>query len=187
MDRSGVALGLSDTIFNEFKPSKETYFDWCSDYLGKYKWQRKIIQGKHRLKSMSEYVQYHDGFKEYYEDTFNQVPRDFEELDLFDVDDFKHILEKWAFIDARDNKDSKYEVYICLSNVFHFYQSAVFFNIKEREKIKADIEQYLRDIKEELPNVTLHIIGPGGQFEYNGYIPFSMQGAEKAKEIFPWT
>ena len=58
---------------------------------------------------------------------------------------------------------------------------------KEREKIKADIEQYLRDIKEELPNVTLHIIGPGGQFEYNGYIPFSMQGAEKAKEIFPWT
>ena len=106
---------------------------------------------------------------------------------MFEVDDFKRVLERYAFKEARKEVDEKYEVYINLSNVFHYYQSSVFFNVKERQAIKEEIEQYLRDIQEELTNVKLYIIGPGGQFEYNGYIPFSMEGAEKAREIFPWT
>lgn len=187
IDRSGIAIGLSDIIFNKFKPTKKSYEEWCSDFFGEHKWLRKLIQGKHRLKAMSDYIEYHEGFKDYFEDLYNFVPRDYEEIDLFEVDDFKRVLERYAFKEARKEVDEKYEVYINLSNVFHYYQSSVFFNVKERQAIKEEIEQYLRDIQEELTNVKLYIIGPGGQFEYNGYIPFSMEGAEKAREIFPWT
>ena len=51
-----------------------------------------------------------------------------------------------ALKDAGRNKDKQFELYINLSNVFHFYQSAVFFNVKERDKAKTDIENYLREV-----------------------------------------
>ena len=56
-----------------------------------------------------------------------------------------------------------------------------------QEKIKSDIEKFLTDLDNKMPHVNFNIIGPGGVFRFSHYIPYSMEGAAVAKEIFPWT
>ena len=71
--------------------------------------------------------------------------------------------------------------------MFHFYQSAVFFNVQERDKAKTDIENYLREVHSTFPNVNINVIGPGqGVFKFNHYLPFSAEGQKIVEEIFPW-
>lgn len=187
MDRAQISLGMSDMIFGQFDPEKETYFDFMQNYFAKYQWMKRLVQGAHRLKGMSEYVDYHDAFKSYYNTTFKKLNRDFELIDLFDFNSFKRILIRHAVKPASEDPHSQYEVFINFSNVFHFYQSSVFFNMKEREKIKSDIEKFLTDLDNKMPHVNFNIIGPGGVFRFSHYIPYSMEGAAVAKEIFPWT
>lgn len=187
VDRSGIALGMTATILKEFKPSEGSYEHWLKDYLSKYKWMRKLCQGAYRLKQISDYVDYHDAFKDYLENEFKDVMLDFEEIDLLNFDEFKMVTIKHLLNPAVENKDKKFVAYIHLSNVYHYYQSAIFHNIRERESVKTQIEEFLNDIKENYHNIELNIIGPGGKFHYSGYLPFSVEGARKAREIFPWT
>ena len=158
-----------------------------NEYFKDYGWMKKLVQGVHRLGAMSDYINYHDAFKDYWETEWEVMPRDFEHIELFNFDSFKRILVRYALKDAGRNKDKQFELYINLSNVFHFYQSAVFFNVQERDKAKTDIENYLREVHSQFPNVNINVIGPGGVFKFNHYLPFSTKGQKIVEEIFPWT
>lgn len=186
MDRSGIALGLTNYIFENFNPNDTTYKKFMSDYFRNFGWMKKLVQGIHRLDAMSDYVNYHDAFKDYWLTEWEVMPRDFEHIELFNFDSFKRILVRHALKDAGRNKDKQFELYINLSNVFHFYQSAVFFNVQERDKAKTDIENYLREVHSQFPNVNINVIGPGGVFKFNHYLPFSAEGQKIVEEIFPW-
>ena len=87
MDRSMVAIGMSDAIFHSFKPTKQTYKQWCIDYFSKYKWMKRLCQGVHNIERFSDFIDYHEGFKEYFEEIFKDLDRDYEEIDLLDFDD----------------------------------------------------------------------------------------------------
>ena len=67
---------------------------------------------------------------------------DFEHIELFDADNFKRLFRSHVLKDI--DEDAKCEVYIHFSNVFHFYQSAVFFNLAERNEAKTNQKTILR-------------------------------------------
>lgn len=186
IDRSGIALGLSNHIFENFDPNVTTYKNYMTEYFSKFMWMRKLVQGVHRLDAMSDYVNYHDSFKKYFVNEWKDVDKEFKVIDLFDVDHIKKLFRNYVIDPAEDLPERKFEVYVNLSNVFHFYQSSVFFSIKERVQIKESIESFFNEINSKYDNIELQLIGPGGRFKYNGYIPFSMEGAQVAKDIFPW-
>ena len=131
---------------------------------------------------MELYVNYHDAFKDYWETEWEVMPRDFEHIELFNFDSFKKNPCKHALKDAGRNKDKQFELYINLSNVFHFYQSAVFFNVQEEIKQKQ-IYNYLK-IHSQFPNVNINVIGPGGVFKFNHYLPFSAEGQKIVRRSF---
>ena len=62
----------------------------------------------------------------------------------------------------------------------------MFFSVRERDQAKTEIEEYLREIHDKYDNVTVNVIGPGGVFRFNHYLPFSAEGQKIAEGIFPW-
>ena len=154
-------------------------------YFGQgFLFMRKLVQGAHRLDDFSDYIEYHDGFKDYFENEWQGMTIDFEHIELFDADNFKRLFRSHVIKDI--DEDAKYEVYIHFSNVFHFYQSAVFFNLAERNEAKTNLENYFKEITGKYSNIKLFIVGPGGVFEFENYLPWSAEGHQLAKEIFPW-
>ncbi len=185
IDRSEVALGISNYIFKGFKPNTQTYKKFMQQYFGQgFLFMRKLVQGAHRLDDFSDYIEYHDGFKDYFENEWQGMTIDFEHIELFDADNFKRLFRSHVIKDI--DEDAKYEVYIHFSNVFHFYQSAVFFNLAERNEAKTNLENYFKEITGKYSNIKLFIVGPGGVFEFENYLPWSAEGHQLAKEIFPW-
>jgi len=187
MDRSMIAIGMSDAVWHSFKPTKQTYKQWCRDYFSKYKWMKRLCQGVHNIERFSDFIDYHEGFKEYFEERFKTLDRDYEEIDLLDFDDLKMVLVRYTLKEAARNPDTQYEAYINLSNIFHFYQTAAFHNTEERIAIKNKVEEFFREINSKYHNVRLFIIGARGAFNFTGYVAFSEEGAAIAKDIFPWT
>lgn len=186
MDRSTMALGVSKHIFDNWDPNEETYKDFILDYFNAYPWTKGLALGIHKMDAISEYMEYHEELRAYFNNQFAETPKYYWKIDVFDSRAFIRGLERLINDHMENNPGVPLEMYIHLSNVFHYFQSSFYFSYNERWKQAKYIERKLTWLKNQNKDMLeLLLIGPNGVDRYNGYVPFSVDGVDILR-IFPW-
>lgn len=184
MDRSNMALGVQKAIFENWNPYEMSYKDFILNYFKAVPWAKKLCLGIHKLDALSEFMEYNDEMKDYFNNQFKDTFKNYQQSDFYNAERYMRKIEEFI-TDHNSRTQEPIELYISMSNVFHYFQSAVYYDYNERFKQAKYIETKLSELLRKYDNLYILMIGPSGTAEYDGYIPFSIQGIETLR-ILPW-